>query len=66
MCTTLCGSLTYIGLYVAPEIVDSKPYTAAVGWWALGILVVEMLCGFPPSEDRNEAKLSQKILFDDI
>lgn len=42
---TVCGTPGYI----APEIISSNSgYTTAVDLWSLGILVYEMLAGFPP------------------
>ena len=34
--------------YLAPEIIQSKGHGKAVDWWALGILIFEMLAGYPP------------------
>ena len=34
--------------YFAPEIVDEKPYTCQVDWWAFGIFIYEMLYGYTP------------------
>merc|ERR1712113_21021 len=34
----------------------------AVDWWALGILVYEMLAGYPPFYDEDPLGIYQKIL----
>jgi len=34
----------------------------AVDWWALGILIYEMLAGYPPFFDENPFGIYQKIL----
>lgn len=41
---TLCGTPDYL----APEIVQSKAYNKSVDWYALGVLIFEMIAGYPP------------------
>ncbi|KAJ3203458.1 camp-dependent protein kinase catalytic subunit [Entophlyctis luteolus] len=48
--------------YLAPEIIQSKGYGKAVDWWALGVLIYEMLAGHPPFYDEDHFKLYEKIL----
>jgi hypothetical protein len=39
--------------YIAPEIIEGKPYTCLVDWWAYGILVYEMLMGKSPFRGKD-------------
>ena len=45
-------------LYMAPEMHKAKEskqrgYDFAVDWWALGILIYELMIGCPPFDDEN-------------
>lgn len=44
------GARTYCGTeqYLAPEVLDRQDYGKAVDWWALGMILYEMLTGLPP------------------
>uniref|UniRef100_A0A8C8SXA4 non-specific serine/threonine protein kinase n=1 Tax=Pelusios castaneus TaxID=367368 RepID=A0A8C8SXA4_9SAUR len=55
---TACGTPGY----VAPELLQQKPYGKAVDIWALGVISYILLCGYPPFYDENDSELFAQIL----
>lgn len=51
MLNTACGTPGY----VAPEILESRPYGKKVDMWGVGVIAYILLCGFPPFYDENSA-----------
>ncbi|KAF0684716.1 Aste57867_23317 [Aphanomyces stellatus] len=47
--------------YLAPEILDRVGHGTSVDWWALGMVLYEMLTGLPPWYSRNRQKMFDRV-----
>ena len=48
--------------YIAPEIFFKDGYDYSVDWWSLGIILFEMLIGYPPFFSEETEETYQKIM----
>uniref|UniRef100_J3NAJ3 non-specific serine/threonine protein kinase n=2 Tax=Oryza brachyantha TaxID=4533 RepID=J3NAJ3_ORYBR len=62
------ASNSFVGTeeYIAPEIITGASHTSAVDWWALGILLYEMLYGYTPFRGKTRQRTFANILHKDI
>lgn len=59
---TLCGTPDYL----APEVVNQQRYNKSVDWYALGILIFEMLTGLPPFHRTEKGENTPMALYSRI
>jgi len=57
LATTTCGTPGY----VAPEILNQRPYNASVDYWSVGVVLFILLSGSPPFYDEDNFALFEKI-----
>ena len=48
--------------YIAPEVFSRTGYSEAVDWWSIGVILYEMLVGYPPFYAEKPADICHKIL----
>lgn len=54
---SFCGTAEYL----APEMIDEQGHDKAVDFWALGVLIYEMIVGIPPFYNKDRAKMFNQI-----
>lgn len=48
--------------YMAPEVLKSGGYDRACDWWSLGVILFEMIYGYPPFSSRSRQITRTKIM----
>ncbi|KAK7324968.1 hypothetical protein VNO77_28962 [Canavalia gladiata] len=68
MAEPMRASNSFVGTeeYIAPEIITGSGHTSGVDWWALGILLYEMLYGYTPFRGKTRQKTFANILHKDL
>nr|AML78267.1 putative LOV domain-containing protein [Pteris vittata] len=52
--------------YIAPEVITGAGHSSAVDWWAVGILLYEMIYGRTPFRGKNRQKTFANVLHKDL
>jgi serine/threonine kinase 38 len=48
--------------YIAPEVFGKNGYGPEVDWWSVGVILFEMMVGYPPFFSENPSDTCQKII----
>ena len=57
MSNSFCGTPEY----VSPEMLDGTGHDKTLDWWAVGILIYELLAGIPPFYSKDVDRMFHKI-----
>lgn len=58
----LAQSISGTPKYFAPEVLTSKGANKAVDWWAVGIILFEMIFGYSPFRGSSRKSISYRIV----
>ena len=61
-CRKLAFSTVGTPDYIAPEVFGQTGYDETVDWWSIGVILFEMLVGYPPFFSDEPSVTCQKIL----
>ena len=62
-CTEPYGTLSF----VAPEVLQGKPYDKSVDLWSIGIIAFLLLCGYLPFDDKHsEREIARQTIQDPV
>ena len=62
-CTEPYGTLSF----VAPEVLQGKPYDKSVDLWSIGIITFLLLCGYMPFDDKHsEREIARQTIQDPV
>ena len=64
--TFVLTSIKGTPLYMAPELIEEKPYDETADIWSLGCIVYELLVGSPPFSTTSLFQLIKKIRYESI
>ena len=64
--TFVLTSIKGTPLYMAPELIEEKPYDHTADIWSLGCIIYELLVGVPPFSTTSLFQLIKKIRYESI
>ena len=58
----LTNSWLFVLIFSAPEVFQQTGYTSSCDWWSLGVIMYEMLIGYPPFCSETPYETHRKIM----
>jgi hypothetical protein len=57
--------MTLVGTpeYLAPEVIDCRPYNRSADYWGLGVLVYELLAGITPFKSDLDEQIDEVAIY---